>query len=267
VKDKHIRKWNDLPEDTELTSGEIVYLKPKRRRGSEEKHVVSESDNMRSISQTYGIKLKQLYKKNRMETGTEPKTGEVIYMQKKRDLDNPVETQSKKPNWEEEKKFVNPSAIQQTILDTTSFDNPGALNKVSIDVPDFHTIEKGDNIYRIAEKYHVFEEDILKWNPNLNPNAMRIGEKIILKESLVQITENKESTDSPIDEVAEPRSQNIDQIQKEIAVDGPMTHLVVKGDTLYNICKRYQVTEDQLKTWNNLENITIQIGQKLIVAQ
>lgn len=267
VKDKHIRKWNDLPEDTELTSGEIVYLKPKRRRGSEEKHLVSESDNMRSISQTYGIKLKQLYKKNRMETGTEPKTGEVIYMQKKRDLDNPVETQSKKPNWEEEKKFVNPSAIQQTILDTTSFDNPGALNKVSIDVPDFHTIEKGDNIYRIAEKYHVFEEDILKWNPNLNPNAMRIGEKIILKESLVQITENKESTDSPIDEVAEPRSQNIDQIQKEIAVDGPMTHLVVKGDTLYNICKRYQVTEDQLKTWNNLENITIQIGQKLIVAQ
>jgi lipoprotein NlpD len=45
-----------------------------------------------------------------------------------------------------------------------------------------------------------------------------------------------------------------------------MTHLVIKGDTLYNICKRYDVTVDQLKEWNNLENITIQIGQKLIVS-
>ena len=269
LKDKHIRKWNDLPKDEEIKAGEVVYLKPKRRRGSEDKHIVTKTDNMRSISQTYGIKLKHLYKKNRMETGTEPKVGEVLYMQKKRDSDDPVKTQAKKPNWEEEKKFVNPSAVNQNSFDSTNFDNPGAINKVTIEVPDFHLVVKGDNIYRIAEKYHVFEEDILKWNPSLNPNTMQIGQKIILKEELADIQNlKKQETETQPNKAtnADLNKMDTEEIQKNIAVDGTMTHMVIKGDTMFNICKRYGITVDQLKEWNNLENITIQIGQKLIVS-
>ena len=269
VKDKHIRKWNDLPKDEEIKAGEVIYLKPKRRRGSEDKHIVTKTDNMRGISQSYGIKLKHLYKKNRMETGTEPKVGEVLYMQKKRDSDDPVKTQAKKPNWEEEKKFINPSAVNQNSIDSTKFDNPGAINKVTIEVPDFHIVVKGDNIYRIAEKYHVFEEDILKWNPSLNPNTMQIGQKIILKEELADIynlNDQKTKTQSNKYSDTDLNKMDTEEMQKSIAVDGTMTHMVIKGDTLYNICKRYGVTVDQLKKWNNLENITIQIGQKLIVS-
>ena len=269
LKDKHIRKWNDLPKDEEIKAGEVVYLKPKRRRGSEDKHIVTKTDNMRGISQTYGIKLKHLYKKNRMETGTEPKVGEVLYMQKKRDSDDPVKTQAKKPNWEEEKKFVNPSAVNQNSIDSTNFDNLGAINKVTIEVPDFHLVVKGDNIYRIAEKYHVFEEDILKWNPSLNPNTMQIGQKIILKKELADIQNlKKQETETQPNKTTDTDLNKMDteEMQKNIAVDGTMTHMVIKGDTMYNICKRYGITVDQLKEWNNLENITIQIGQKLIVS-
>ena len=258
-----------MPKDEEIKAGEVVYLKPKRRRGSEDKHIVTKTDNMRGISQTYGIKLKHLYKKNRMETGTEPKVGEVLYMQKKRDSDDPVKTQAKKPNWEEEKKFVNPSAVNQNSIDSTNFDNPGAINKVTIEVPDFHLVVKGDNIYRIAEKYHVFEEDILKWNPSLNPNTMQIGQKIILKEELADIHNlKKQETETQPNKTTNTDLNKMDteEMQKNIAVDGTMTHMVIKGDTMYNICKRYGITVDQLKEWNNLENITIQIGQKLIVS-
>lgn len=269
LKDKHIRKWNDLPKDEEIKAGEVVYLKPKRRRGSEDKHIVTKTDNMRGISQTYGIKLKHLYKKNRMDTGTEPKVGEVLYMQKKRDSDDPVKTQAKKPNWEEEKKFINPSAVNQNRIDSTNFDNPGAINKVTIEVPDFHLVVKGDNIYRIAEKYHVFEEDILKWNPSLNPNTMQIGQKIILKEELADIQNlKKQETETQPNKAtnADLNKMDTEEMQKNISVDGTMTHMVIKGDTMFNICKRYGITVDQLKEWNNLENITIQIGQKLIVS-
>ena len=269
VKDKHIRKWNDLPKDEEIKAGEVVYLKPKRRRGSVGKHIVTKTDNMRGISQTYGIKLKHLYKKNRMETGTEPKVGEVLYMQKKRDSDDPVKTQAKKPNWEEEKKFINPSSVNQNSIDSTNFDNPGAINKVTIEVPDFHLVVKGDNIYRIAEKYHVFEEDILKWNPSLNPNTMQIGQKIILKEKLADFHNfKKQETETQPNKTTDTDLNKMDteEMQKNIAVDGTMTHMVIKGDTMFNICKRYGITVDQLKEWNNLENITIQIGQKLIVS-
>jgi LysM repeat protein len=204
-----------------------------------------------------------------METGTEPKVGEVLYMQKKRDSDDPVKTQAKKPNWEEEKKFINPSSVNQNSIDSTNFDNPGAINKVTIEVPDFHLVVKGDNIYRIAEKYHVFEEDILKWNPSLNPNTMQIGQKIILKEKLADFHNfKKQETETQPNKTTDTDLNKMDteEMQKNIAVDGTMTHMVIKGDTMFNICKRYGITVDQLKEWNNLENITIQIGQKLIVS-
>jgi LysM repeat protein len=91
---------------------------------------------------------------------------------------------------------------------------------------------------------------------------MRIGQKIILKEELSSSNNLREE-----DDIKEKLSnEETEQIQKTIVVDGTMTHIVVKGDTLYNICKRYSVTIEQLKQWNNIENITIQIGQKLIVS-
>lgn len=270
VKDKHIRKWNDLPKDAKIEPGEIVYLKPKRRRGSEEKHIVIKGEDMRDISQQYGIKLKLLYRKNRMDKGTEPKEGEVLYMQKKRSNDDAVDLANKKPKWQEDepKEFVNPHSLPKRVIDTTDFSNPGAKNKVNLVVPDYHIVNKGDNIYRIAEKYHVFEEDLLRWNSSLNPSIMSIGQKIYLSEdaakknnATVKSSEEKTVIKAPITE------KEIEKIKEDIAVDGPVKHVVVKGDTLYNICKRYNVTVDQLKEWNKLETINIQLGQKLQVSE
>lgn len=44
------------------------------------------------------------------------------------------------------------------------------------------------------------------------------------------------------------------------------THTVVRGDTVYNIAKRYHITQDNLRAWNNLsEDNTIGVGQVLRV--
>jgi peptidase M23B len=43
------------------------------------------------------------------------------------------------------------------------------------------------------------------------------------------------------------------------------THTVVRGDTVYNISKRYQITQDNLRTWNGLADNTISVGQTLRV--
>lgn len=42
-------------------------------------------------------------------------------------------------------------------------------------------------------------------------------------------------------------------------------HVVKKGDTLYSLSKRYQVSVDQLKRWNYMMGNNISIGQKLTV--
>lgn len=269
VKDRHIRKWNDLPEGAEINAGDIVYLKPKRRRGSEEVHKVTEGETMYQISQKYGIKLKHLYKKNRMEYGTEPNPGEILAMQNKRDSEDPVELKKEKPKWEEpaEPKFVNPHSKLGT--DTIDFSKPGPGKIEQVEVPEYHEVAKGDNIYRIAERYHILEEDLLNWNTDLNPNTMKIGQKVYLSpEAAKKANKTVVTPPKPAPKIETPKTEaELETIKKEIVVDGPVFHHVVKGDTLYNICKRYNITEEQLKKWNKLDNIVVKLGDKLQVSE
>ena len=43
--------------------------------------------------------------------------------------------------------------------------------------------------------------------------------------------------------------------------------IVVKGDTLYSISRKYGLTVNQLKSINGLDNNEISIGQKLFVEK
>lgn len=45
------------------------------------------------------------------------------------------------------------------------------------------------------------------------------------------------------------------------------SYTVVKGDTVTSIAKKYKVTVDEIKKWNNLSNVNlIHVGQKLVVS-
>ena len=69
------RKYNDIGKKHIFKKGEIVYLQPKRNRGTEDWHTVRKGETLWSISQKYGIKLKSLWKKNNLEKGTHLRTG------------------------------------------------------------------------------------------------------------------------------------------------------------------------------------------------
>jgi len=75
-------KYNDMEKGQKLHAGQVLYLQPKRGKGTEEFHETKKGDSMWMISQMYGIRLKKLYKRNNMERGTEPTPGQVIYLRK-----------------------------------------------------------------------------------------------------------------------------------------------------------------------------------------
>ncbi len=79
-----IYKYNDIDKNTNIIEGQRLYIKPKRRSGSVDFHLVKDHETMHSISQLYGIKLKLLYRKNRMETGTEPEVGQKLWLREKK---------------------------------------------------------------------------------------------------------------------------------------------------------------------------------------
>lgn len=82
-------KYNELGKGTKLQPGQILYLQPKRKRASvnHKVHVVEAGETMYKISQMYGIKIKSLYKMNRMDEGNEIEEGQLLYLRgKKKEL-------------------------------------------------------------------------------------------------------------------------------------------------------------------------------------
>ncbi|MEQ8325480.1 MAG: glucosaminidase domain-containing protein [Vicingaceae bacterium] len=77
-------KYNDMQKGDQLEPGQVLYLQPKRSKGTKDQHLVKKGDTMWQISQKYGIKLKKLYKRNDMKPGSEAEEGNVLYLSKKR---------------------------------------------------------------------------------------------------------------------------------------------------------------------------------------
>ena len=79
-------KYNDAKATDELREGQTIYLQPKRRKAEmgKETHTVREGETMYDVSQKYAVKLSRLYILNRMEEGTQPKTGDVLNLRKKK---------------------------------------------------------------------------------------------------------------------------------------------------------------------------------------
>jgi LysM repeat protein len=77
-------KYNDFNKGHILQIGEKVYVKPKRCKAKESYHIVKKGETIHSISQLYGVKLKALYRKNRMIIGSEPKIGKKLNLRKKK---------------------------------------------------------------------------------------------------------------------------------------------------------------------------------------
>jgi Mannosyl-glycoprotein endo-beta-N-acetylglucosaminidase/LysM domain len=75
---KRLSKYNDWPELHMLKEGEVVYIQPKRKNGSVSEYKVKRGDSVRSVSQTYGIKIKRLCKLNDIQNSTELKEGMVL---------------------------------------------------------------------------------------------------------------------------------------------------------------------------------------------
>ncbi|RTY95866.1 LysM peptidoglycan-binding domain-containing protein [Flavobacterium sp. GT3R68] len=110
---------------------------------------------------------------------------------------------------------------------------------------EFYIVQKGDNLGTIAKKQNVTVAEIKEWN-NL-PDAN------IQMESRLKVSNAALENGNPVAQ-GEPEFKT-------------QEYIVVKGDNLGNIAKKYNVAVTDLKEWNNLEDQNIQLGSKLIVSK
>jgi len=107
-----------------------------------------------------------------------------------------------------------------------------------------YTVKKGDNIWQISKRFSVSVDEIKKAN-KLKNNKLQVGMNL-----QIPVETNKTTKNSKVIK------------NKEIE---PQYHTVKKGENLFRIAKKYNLSVDELKRLNNLNNNKVSIGQKLLV--
>ena len=132
--------------------------------------------------------------------------------------------------------------------------------------PKKHKVAAGETLYGISKKYNVSPEDIKKWN-GLKDNTISVGQELVVAQTVSknqnptpESTENskKDKKDKENDEEDEEDEDKLSQNEKK-------EHIVQKGETLYALSRKYNVSVDHIVKWNQLRDMSLKEGQKLIV--
>lgn len=106
-----------------------------------------------------------------------------------------------------------------------------------VDMENYYVVKKGDSFWAIASKYGISVDELKAVN-NLKSDNLSIGQLLKLP------SKNNENNDVNTDEVI---------------------YTVQKGDSLWAIASKYNVSVDDIKKANNLSSNLLSIGQKLTI--
>jgi LysM repeat protein len=97
-----------------------------------------------------------------------------------------------------------------------------------------HKVDAGETVYSITRRYKITQDLLIKTNPSIR-NGLKVG-----------------------DEIRIPLTQA--SVEKE---DQYFIHTVQPSETLFSIAKKYGVSVEQIKKWNDISDNNIAVNQKL----
>lgn len=141
-----------------------------------------------------------------------------------------------------------------------------------------HEVQRKETLYGISKQYNTSVEDIHNFNPEVKENGLKKGQSIkiptIASPDNNKLTNNKDTvvTDTSINikpDRTEPDSSKTKDSPKEqllITEDSLILHVVLPGETLYRISKRYMVSIDTIRKVNDLSQ-GFRSGDTIIVPK
>lgn len=140
-----------------------------------------------------------------------------------------------------------------------------------------HMVQSGENLYAIARRYGLAVNSLRDWNNMTSDllypcSILKIAAPIV-QQDVKPSMEVARTNDVPMSYntviKVTPKKVETPVITKVVECQVPYTegeHVVVQGESLYAIARKYKVTYAQLKAWNKLTSDVIKPCQKLIVA-
>lgn len=137
------------------------------------------------------------------------------------------------------KQLANYSQVEQETIKRVA-----DINNNSVEIKKrqiYHTVRRGENLTLIANRYNVAVSDLKEWN-NLRSYYIRVGQRL-------KIFSNVEKTQLAANKKQE---QNY--------------YVVRRGETLSDISRKFKISINDLKEWNNLKGDRVVVGQRLIIS-
>jgi LysM repeat protein len=117
-----------------------------------------------------------------------------------------------------------------------------------------HTLKQGESLSALAQQYHTTVGDIMRINGMHADSKLAYGSKIKIPTAKAQADVAKKTSSKPVNNTTVTTPVN------------EITHIVAKGETLYSISKKYNVSVEQLKAWNHLTDDQAKLGTLLIIS-
>ncbi|AEI14135.1 Lytic transglycosylase catalytic [Flexistipes sinusarabici DSM 4947] len=114
------------------------------------------------------------------------------------------------------------------------------LREVRPYVPSVYIVKKGDNLYDIAHRFGLSLNDLLAMNKGINPRLIHPGDTVVVS-----------------------KRTEFDYVR--VAKNGSAKYVVRRGDTLWDIAKRFGTSVNRIMRVNGLENAKLMPGNVLVV--
>ena len=128
-----------------------------------------------------------------------------------------------------------------------------------------HIVESGESLYKIAKKYDISLEKLKELNPDIKPESIQIGDKIVVSVKKETPKEKKpKETKTVVAEVSNPTNMDANLCTDEL---GNKVHTVTKGETLYRLSKKYKVSVKDLEEMNPEIIANLPIGYEVVIKK
>ncbi len=277
VSSSQLVRFNDLTSKrARVEEGMGYYLRPKKNRAPAHYHTVAPGENLWSISQRLGVKLKKLTRNNRMKREDALKPGLVLWLRFIRPQQVPVTYRAvpgavaqpslaqRRPSSSEggatesnpddslivskpafdgpvlmanEKADASPRPLDRPTYGNPTEDDGWRGNKVTSRRT--HTVAPRETLYGIARRYQLSATQLAKYNALEVSEPLRVGQTLYL---------------TPPEEQA-----------KRVAQQALVMHEVQTGETMFQIARQHGVTIQNLMEWNNKNGFDLVAGEQLKV--
>ncbi len=112
-----------------------------------------------------------------------------------------------------------------------------------------HIVRQGETLFSISRQYSITVSQLREWN-NLGGNQISIGQRLVVSPS----------GQAPAPQTPTPTPQQPPSTPDDAT---SIRHQVRAGETLFSLSRRYGVTVNDIRSWNNLTSNLLEVGQVL----